>query len=165
MFITLMMLTASLMAADGGEESVLTAARLQSSDKALLDFFRKRTQPAPPRGVFEQLAKSFASADAAEAEATQRELISFEAYAAPVVRVVANRIDDIRAATRANPVDQNPNVLTTEISASGREVSVTIPPLQMIPCWCQAAVTSAWPLTAERSKSPWSRPDARRRTC
>jgi hypothetical protein len=56
------------------------------------------------------------TADAAEVEATQGEMIIFGAYAVPVVREVANRIDDVRAATRANSNEQAANALNTRVS-------------------------------------------------
>jgi hypothetical protein len=104
MFLIPTLMAASLVAASSSEESVLTAARLQTTDKALLDFFRKRTPPAPPRDAIEQVAKKLASADAAEADGAQGELTSLGACVAPVVREVANRIDDVRATTRAKQI-------------------------------------------------------------
>jgi HEAT repeats len=104
MSLPLIMLVASLVAADGGEESTLTAARLQTNDKALLDFFHKRTPPALPRDVIEKLVHTLSSADAAEADVAQSELIRLGACAVPLVREVANRIDDARSAARAKQV-------------------------------------------------------------
>ena len=40
------------------DESALSAARLPTTDKALLNFFHKRTQPPPGRAVIEQLARA-----------------------------------------------------------------------------------------------------------
>jgi hypothetical protein len=104
MYMASTLLAMSLVAASSSEESLLTAAHLQTSDKALLDFFRKRTPPAPPRDVLEQAAQKLASANAAEADAAQVELNSLGTCVTPVVREVANRIDDVRAATRAKQV-------------------------------------------------------------
>jgi HEAT repeat protein len=86
-------------AGEGGE-SLLTTARLQK-DEALLDFFRKRTPPAPPRGVIERLARALASD---EADAAQAELIRLGAAAAPVLQEVANRIDEAGASARAKRI-------------------------------------------------------------
>jgi hypothetical protein len=57
------------------EEPVLRTVRLKTTDQALLDFFRKRTQPPPRRSVIGQLARSLANEDDAEADDAQGELV------------------------------------------------------------------------------------------
>jgi hypothetical protein len=94
------------MAAEGNDESVLKAARLQTTDKALLDFFRKRVQPTSPRATIERLAKMLASKDSAEADAAQGELISLGAPVVPVVREIANQQHEVQASKRARQVLQ-----------------------------------------------------------
>src|SRR4051794_9369940 len=47
-----------LLAAGGvGDENVLKAVKLQTTDDALLDFFRKRTPPAPAKQQLVELVK------------------------------------------------------------------------------------------------------------
>jgi HEAT repeat protein len=87
--------------ADNSEESVLKAARLEATDEALLNFFRKRLQPAPGRDVFEKLAARLSRNDPIEADAAQAELIRLGVAGVPVLREVANQIDQVEAATRA----------------------------------------------------------------
>ncbi len=87
-----------------GEESALAAAGLPATDKALLNFFRKRAQPPPARAVIEQLARSLGSANAAEADAAQSELLSIGAPVVAVLREVANRVDAARASRRARQI-------------------------------------------------------------
>jgi HEAT repeat protein len=87
-----------------GEESVLTTARLKTTDEALLNFFRKRIPPAPPRGVNEQLTRALAGEDSARADAAQGELVSLGAAAVPALREVANQIDEVRASMRAKQI-------------------------------------------------------------
>jgi HEAT repeat protein len=95
-----------LAAPAGGEESALGAARLPATDKALLDFFRKRAQPPPARTTIEQLARTLGSANAAEADAAQGELLCIGAPVVPVLREVANRVDAARASRRAKQILQ-----------------------------------------------------------
>jgi hypothetical protein len=89
-----------------GEESALVAAGLPTTDKALLDFFRKRAQPPPIRAAIEQLAQALGSTSAAEADAAQVEILSIGAPVVPVFREVANRVDAARASRRAKQILQ-----------------------------------------------------------
>ncbi len=91
-------------AAAPADESALGAARLPTSDKAILTFFHKRTQPSPGRAVIEQLARALDSQDATEADDAQAELVSIGAPVVPVLREVANRVDDVRASRRAKEI-------------------------------------------------------------
>ncbi|HTU21278.1 MAG TPA: HEAT repeat domain-containing protein [Gemmataceae bacterium] len=93
-----------LAAPAGGEESALGAAGLPATDKALLDFFRKRAQPPPAQAAIEQLAQALGSANATKADAAQGALLSIGAPAVPVLREVANRVDAARASRRAKQI-------------------------------------------------------------
>jgi HEAT repeat protein len=95
-----------LAAPAGGEEPALGAAGLPATDKALFNFFRKRAQPPPGRAAIEQLARTLGSANAAEADAAQGELLSVGAPVVPVLREVANRVDAARASRRAKLILQ-----------------------------------------------------------
>src|SRR5262249_6371999 len=100
-----LLLAMSLVAVDSGEESGLTAARLRPTDKSLLDFFRKRSQPAPHRDVLKRLAQTLADPDEAKADHAQGELVCLGACVTPVLREVANRHDEQpRAAKRAKQI-------------------------------------------------------------
>ncbi len=95
-----------LVLAAPGDESALVAARLPMTDKVLLNFFQKRTQPPPDRAVIEQLARALDSQDATEADDAQGELVSIGAPVVPVLREVANRVDEVRASRRAKEILQ-----------------------------------------------------------
>src|SRR5690349_21309383 len=56
--------------------STLAAARLKTTDEALLDFFRKRTPPGPPRDAVERLTKALGAKAKTDADAAEGELIS-----------------------------------------------------------------------------------------
>ncbi len=88
------------------DESALLAARLPTTDTALLNFFHKRTQPPPGRAVIEQLARALDSQNATEADNAQGELVSIGAPVVPALREVANRVDDVRASRRAKEILQ-----------------------------------------------------------
>ena len=89
-----------------GDESVLVAARLPNTDKALLNFFQKRTQLPPGRAAIEQLARALDSQDVIEADDAQGELVSIGVPVVPVLREVANRVDSVRASRRAKEILQ-----------------------------------------------------------
>jgi HEAT repeat protein len=95
-----------LILAAPADESALRAARLPITDKAILNFFHKRTQPPPGRAVIEQLARALDSQDATEADDAQGELVSIGAPVVPVLREVANRVDEVRASRRAKEILQ-----------------------------------------------------------
>jgi HEAT repeats len=88
------------------DESALMAARLSTTDKALLNFFHKRTQPPPGRVVIERLARALDSLNATVADNAQGELVSIGAPVVPVLREIANRVDDVRASRRAKEILQ-----------------------------------------------------------
>jgi hypothetical protein len=67
------------------DESALSAARLPTTDKALLNFFHKRTQPPPGRAVIEQLARALNSQNATAADDAQGELVSIGTPVVPVL--------------------------------------------------------------------------------
>jgi hypothetical protein len=93
-----------LVLAAPADDSALAAARIPATDKAILNFFHKRSQPAPPRAAIEKLAQALNSEDAAEADAAQAELVSIGAPSVPVLREVANRVDAVRASRRAKEI-------------------------------------------------------------
>jgi HEAT repeat protein len=88
------------------DDSALSAARLPTTDKALLDFFHQRVSPPPGRAGIEQLAHALDSQNAAEADAAQAKLVSIGTPIVPVLREVANRADDVRASRRAKEILQ-----------------------------------------------------------
>ncbi len=88
------------------DESVLGAARLPATEKAILNFFHKRSQPPPARAAIEQLARALGSENGTEADDAQGELVSIGAPVVPVLREVANRVDAIRASRRAKEILQ-----------------------------------------------------------
>lgn len=86
---------------DGADESVLKAAKLKTSDDDLLDFFRKRTPPAPPRDKIAGLVKKLASKDPTDADAAQGELTAIGHAAVPLLRTAMNNVDEADASARA----------------------------------------------------------------
>lgn len=83
------------------DENVLKTARLATTDEALLDFFRKRTPPAPPRERLVELIKKLSDKDAAVRDSAQGELTALGEAAVPLLRTAANNIDDIEGSSRA----------------------------------------------------------------
>jgi hypothetical protein len=83
------------------DESVLGGSRLPTTDKAILNFFHKRSQPPPGRAAIEQLARGLGSNNPAEADDAQAELLSIGPPVVSVLREVANRVDLVRASKRA----------------------------------------------------------------
>ncbi len=88
------------------DESVLGAARLPTTDKAILNFFHKRSQPPLGRAAIEQLARALGSENETKADDAQGELVSIGAPVVPVLREVANRGDAVGASRRAKVVLQ-----------------------------------------------------------
>jgi HEAT repeat protein len=86
------------------DESVLAAARLPTTDKAILNFFHKRSQPPPGRAAIEQLARALGSNNPAEADDAHAELLSIGPPVVSVLREVANRVDLVRASKRAKQI-------------------------------------------------------------
>jgi HEAT repeat protein len=86
------------------DESVLGAARLPTTDKAVLNFFYKRSQPPPGRAAIEQLARALGSNNSAEADDVHAELLSIGPPVVSVLRELANRVDEVRASKRAKQI-------------------------------------------------------------
>ena len=86
------------------DESVLGAARLPATDKAILNFFHKRSQPPPGRAAIEQLARALGSNNPAEADDAHAELLGIGPPVVSVLREVANRVDLVRASKRAKQI-------------------------------------------------------------
>jgi HEAT repeat protein len=93
-----------LAVAADSEGSVLAAARLPATDKAILNFFHKRSQPPPGRAAIEQLARALGSNDPAEADDAHAELLSIGPPAVSALRYVANLVDEVRASKRAKQI-------------------------------------------------------------
>ncbi len=85
-----------LVLAAPADESALGAARLPATDRAILNFFHKRSQPPPSRAAIEELARALGSENATEADDAHGELVSIGAPVVPVLREVANRVDAVR---------------------------------------------------------------------
>jgi HEAT repeat protein len=86
------------------DESVLAAASLPVTDKAIVNFFHKRSQPPPGRAAIEQLARALGSNNPAEADDAHAELLSIGPPVVSVLREVANRVDLVRASKRAKQI-------------------------------------------------------------
>jgi HEAT repeat protein len=100
--------TSPVLAAGGpGDENVLKAVKLQTTDQALLDFFRKRTPPAPAREKLDELVKKLSSKEAADRDTAQGELTAVGQAAVPLLRQAANNIDNIEGSARAKLCLQN----------------------------------------------------------
>src|SRR5262245_51555435 len=86
--------TSPVLAAGGpGDENVLKAVKLQTTDQALLDFFRKRTPPAPAKEKLDELVKKLSSKEATDRDTAQGELTAVGQAAVPLLRQAANNID------------------------------------------------------------------------
>lgn len=83
------------------DENVLKAAKLGTTDAALLDFFRKRTPPAAPRPKIDELVKKLGSAEPPVRDAAQAELTAIGQPAVPALRTSANNVDDVEGSARA----------------------------------------------------------------
>jgi HEAT repeat protein len=97
----------TLAAGGPGDESVLKAVKLQTTDDALLDFFRKRTPPAPARALLVAVVKQLHAAEPAVRDAAQAHLIAVGQAAVPLLRETANNTDDVEGSTRAKTCLQN----------------------------------------------------------
>lgn len=84
-----------------GDEATLRAAKLPTTDDGLLDFFRKRTPPAPPRDHVADRVKKLSTADLSERDKAQAELTAIGQAAVPLLRTAANNVDDIEGSRRA----------------------------------------------------------------
>jgi HEAT repeat protein len=86
------------------DESVLATASLPATDKAIVNFFHKRSQAPPGRAAIEQLARALGSNNPAEADDAHAELLSIGPPVVTVLREVANRVDLVRASKRAKQI-------------------------------------------------------------
>jgi HEAT repeat protein/outer membrane protein assembly factor BamB len=84
-----------------GDEAVLKAVKLGTSDEALLHFFRQRTPPAPERAVIADWARKLAAKTTSAGDEAQGELIAIGLPAVPLLRQTANNIDEVESSTRA----------------------------------------------------------------
>ncbi len=84
-----------------GDETVLKGVKIDPTDAGLLNFFKKRTPPAPPNEDMTALLKKLSSTKGAEADEAQAELICIGQGAIPVLRQAANNVDDVAGSTRA----------------------------------------------------------------
>jgi HEAT repeat protein len=80
-----------------GDPAILEAVKLKTTDDTLLDFFRKRTPPAPELEKISALARNLGSDKVSEADGAQAALISIGPAAVPILRLVANNIDEAAA--------------------------------------------------------------------
>jgi HEAT repeat protein len=83
-----------------GDPAILEAVKLKTTDDALLAFFRQRTPPAPEPDKLRALAKDLGG-DVPEADLAQAGLIAIGPAAVPILRQVANNVDESAAASRA----------------------------------------------------------------
>ncbi len=90
-----------------GDESVLKNVKLAVTDDALLDFFRKRTPPAPDRDKISELVKQLGGKDEADRDSAQAQLIAIGQAAVPLLRQSANNVDNAEGSTRARTCLQN----------------------------------------------------------
>lgn len=84
-----------------GDENVLKTAKLGTSDDALIDFFKKRTPPAPEPAKVAALVASLSDKDEKTADAAQAALIAIGQPAMPKLRTAANNTDEPAGAARA----------------------------------------------------------------
>jgi HEAT repeat protein len=85
----------------GGDESALKALKIDTTDDALLNFFRKRTPPAPSRERMTELVKKLSAGSTTEQDEAQGELICIGPGAVPLLRQAANNVDDVTGSARA----------------------------------------------------------------
>ncbi len=89
------------------DETVLKNANLLTTDEALLQFFRRRTPPAPSREKIEALVKQLNAEDLGQRDTAQAELTAIGQAAVPALRTAANNVDQIEGSTRARVCLQN----------------------------------------------------------
>jgi len=82
-----------------GDEAALKAVSLPTTPAALLDFFRRRTSPAPALDRLTDLVQKFG--DTARRDQAMAELIGHGQPAVPALRAAVNNADDREAASRA----------------------------------------------------------------
>jgi HEAT repeat protein len=97
-----------LVAAGGpGDENVLKAVKLSTTDEGLLDFFRRRTPPAPTKDRLGELVKKLSAKEPIDRDAAQGQLIAIGESAVPLLRQSANNVDDVEGSTRAKECLRN----------------------------------------------------------
>jgi HEAT repeat protein len=84
-----------------GGEAALRSVWIDTSSAGLLDFFRKRTPPAPPKDTIAALVKKLSSKNDAERDAASGALVSIGQAAVPLLRQAANNVDDLAGSARA----------------------------------------------------------------
>ncbi len=84
-----------------GDEQVLRGAGLKTDGPALLAFFRIRARPEADHARLRELAGRFAGSAGPERAAATAELIAWGPLAVPVLRQMANEIDNPDASARA----------------------------------------------------------------
>jgi HEAT repeat protein len=84
-----------------GDASVLKTVKIDVTDSSLLNFFRKRTPPAPDREKIVDAVKKLSSKTSADRDEGQAELIAIGLAAVPVLRQTANNVDEVEACARA----------------------------------------------------------------
>ncbi|MFO0877307.1 MAG: HEAT repeat domain-containing protein [Gemmataceae bacterium] len=89
------------------DEALLRNARLQTTDDALLAFFRLRTPPAPAREKIDELVRKLGDADPNLRDAAQADLTGIGQASVPFLRTAANNVDNVEASTRARACLQN----------------------------------------------------------
>ncbi|MFM7150035.1 MAG: HEAT repeat domain-containing protein, partial [Gemmataceae bacterium] len=83
------------------DESILLASRVGTTPEALIEFFRQRTPPHPPREQIEELVNKLSSADPGDRDRAQARLVSIGQAAVPMLRTAANNVDKVDASSRA----------------------------------------------------------------
>ena len=83
------------------DESILKNARLPLKGESLLNFFRKRTPPAPSRVAINAL---IAKLETADAEAAQEELVAVGLPALPALREAVNGSEGVQTTKRAREI-------------------------------------------------------------
>jgi HEAT repeat protein len=84
-----------------GDENVLRGAKLQTTDEALLDFFRQRTPPAPTKAKLAEMVKKLAAKESTDRDTAQGQLVAVGQAAVPLLREAANNVDDVEGSSRA----------------------------------------------------------------
>jgi HEAT repeat protein len=90
-----------------GDENILKAVKIPTTDDYLLDFFRKRTPPAPNKERLAELVKKLSAKELADRDAAQGQLIAIGESSVPLLRQAANNVDDAESSTRAKICLQN----------------------------------------------------------
>jgi HEAT repeat protein len=92
---------ASIAIGGPGDEEILKAVKLGTTDNDLLDFFRKRTPPAPERDKIADIVKQLGSKDLGDRDRAQAHLIAIGQATVPLLRQTMNNVDENEASTRA----------------------------------------------------------------